>query len=136
MIRYARRYAAIGAMAVWCTAATPAFAEWDHLGTVTFSTADNQISTYANFFGDRVALTSRLGNLYCSNVATRLNNGQTRTIFRGMLRSGYTENVGLPDGIRDVQQLDFDCRPTDISSVTVDVAANTPSGDFGEQRYG
>ncbi len=131
-----RRCALISLAALLSTAAAPAFAAWDHLGTVTFSMGDSRNSTDANFFGDRVALTSRLGNVYCRNVAVTLGNGQVRTIFQGVLRSGYTENIGLPDDIRDVRQLQFDCRPMETSPATVDVAANTPRGDFGEQRYG
>jgi hypothetical protein len=131
-----RAYAAIGFLSFWCMAATPAFAEWDHLGTVTFSTENDQHSTNANFFGDRVALTSRLGNVYCRNVTVTLGSGKVRAIFHGMLRSGYTENVALPADSRDVRQLDLDCHPMNGTPATVDIAANTPSGDFGEQRYG
>lgn len=129
-----RRYIAFGLAALLSTATAPAWGDWNHIGTVTFSMGNNHFSTQADFRGDRVALTSRAGDVYCRDVEAVFGNGRMRSIFRGMLRANSTVNIDLPGDVRRVQQLDFDCQPTDGSLASVDVAANTV--DRGGQRFG
>ena len=131
-----QRYAAIGLAALLCTTAAPTFADWDHIGSVMFSMRDNHDSTYGDFRGNSIALTSRTGDVFCRDVEATFGNGRTRTIFRGMIRSGNTVNVDLPGDVRNVQQLDFDCRPTDSWRARVDVAANTFDRGFYGRRFG
>lgn len=119
------KYAALGLAALMCAAAVPAFADWNHIGSVMFSMQDNHYSARADFSGDRIALTSRTGDVYCRDVKATAGDGRTRTIYTGMLRANDTVNVDLPGDVRSVQQLVFDCQPTDRSQATVDVAANT-----------
>jgi hypothetical protein len=131
-----RKHLALGLTALLCTATVPAFAAWDHLGTVTFSMRDNHDSTYADFRGNRIALTSHDGDVNCRDIEAKFGNGRTRTIFRGMIRDGERVNVDLPGDVRNVQQLDFDCRPMGSWRARVDVAANTPDRGFFGQRFG
>lgn len=120
-----RNYAAFGLAALICTAAFPAFAAWNHIGSVMFSTRSNYYAARADFSGDRLALTSRIGDAYCNNVEATFSDGQTRNIYTGMLRANDTVNVNLPDNVRSVQRLAFNCQPVGSSQATVDVAANT-----------
>lgn len=119
------KHAAFGLAALICTAAVPAFAAWNHIGTVMFSTRSNFYSARADFSSDRMALTSRVGDVYCRNVEATFGDGQTQTIYQGMLRANDTVNVNLPGEVRSVTRLAFNCQPTDASQATVDVAANT-----------
>jgi hypothetical protein len=131
-----RTCVALGLTTLLCTAAVPAFADWDHVGTVTFSMRDNHDSTYADFRGDRVALTSRNSDVYCRDVEATFGNGRTRTLFSGMIPQGQTVNVDLPGGDRNVDRLDFDCRPMNGWRARVDVAANVADERFGyEPNY-
>ena len=120
-----RNYAAFGLAALICTVTIPASAEWNHIGSAMFSTQSTYYSARADFSSDRMALTSRMGDVYCRNVEATFGDGQTRTIYQGTLRTNDTVNVNLPGNVRSVQRLAFDCRPTDASQATVDVAANT-----------
>lgn len=120
-----RKYAAFVLAALMCTAAVPAFAAWNHVGSVMFSTRSTHYSARADFSGDQMALTSRIGDVYCQNVEATFGDGQTRSIYTGMLRANQTVNIDLPGNVRSVQRLAFDCQPTDSSQGTVDVAANT-----------
>lgn len=119
------KYAAFGLAALMCTAAVPAFATWNHLGSVMFSTRSTHFAARADFSGDRMALTSRIGDVYCQNVEATFGDGQTHSIYTGMLRANQTVNIDLPGNVRSVERLAFDCQPTDSSQGTVDVAANT-----------
>ena len=119
-----RGYAAIGLAVLLGSSAVPAFADWNHVGSVMFSTQVNHFSTRADFHSDRLALTSRVGDVYCRGVRATFGNGQTQTIFSGMLHANATVNVDLPGDSKSVHQMSFDCQPTDASHASVDVAAN------------
>lgn len=120
-----RKCTAFGLAALMCTAAVPALAAWNHVGSVMFSTRSTHFAARADFSGDQMALTSRIGDVYCQNVEATFGDGQTRSIYTGMLRANQTVNIDLPGNVRSVQGLAFDCQPTDGSQGTVDVAANT-----------
>lgn len=130
-----RRYRAMALAALLCTAAAPAFAAWDHVGSVDVSVRDDHGTVWTHFRGDSVALTSRDGSVDCHNVSATSDSGRSRTIFRGYIQAGQTVNVDLHD-LRDVQRLDFDCRPMDNWRARVDVAANMFDRDMYGQRYG
>ena len=120
-----RGYTAFGLTALICTAALPASAEWSHVGTAMFSTQSTYYAARADFNSDRMALTSRIGDVYCQNVEATFGDGQTQSIYQGTLRANQTVNVDLPGNVRSVQRLAFNCQPTNASQATVDVAANT-----------
>lgn len=119
------KYVAFGLAALICTTAVPAFADWNHIGTAMFSTRSTYYSARADFSSDRMALTSRVGDVYCSSVEATFGDGQTRSVYTGMLRANDTVNIDLPGNVHSVQRLAFNCQPTDASQATVDVAANT-----------
>ena len=129
------RYAAIGLATLLCSAAVPAFADLGHVGSVTFSMRDNHDSTYANFRGNSVVLTSRNADVNCRDIEARFANGRTWTVFRGMIRAGRRVNINLPGNVRNVRQLDFDCRPMNTWRARVDVAANMPARDLTGHRF-
>ena len=116
---------AIGIAALICTTTVPAFAEWNHVGSAMFSTRSTYYSARADFNSDRMALTSRMSDVYCRNVQATFGDGQTRSIYTGTIRANQTVNIDLPDNIRGVQGLAFDCQPVNGAQATVDVAANT-----------
>jgi hypothetical protein len=128
------RYGAFALAALLCTAAVPSYAAWGSIGSVSFSMRDNHDSSMVDFRGDRIALTSHEGDVYCRDIEATFGNGRTRTIYRGEIRADEPVNVDL-NGVREVRQLDFDCRPMDSWRARVDVAANSVGGFFGE-RFG
>jgi len=97
---------------------------------------DNHDSTYGDFRGNRVVLTSRNAAVNCRDIEARFGNGRTRTVFRGMLPAGQPVNIDLPGDMRNVQQLSFDCRPMDRFRARVDVAANMPDRALHRFSYG
>lgn len=120
-----RKYTAFGIAALICTTTLPAFADWNQIGSVTFSAGSTYYSARADFSSDRMMLTSRISDVYCRNVEATFGDGRTRTIYTGMLRANDAVNIDLPGDVRSVRKLAFDCQPTDSSQATVDVAANT-----------
>src|SRR5579871_3772943 len=99
--------------ALLCTAAVPAFAALEPVGSVNFTIRNNSDSTFARFRAHTVALTARGCNVFCRNVDASFANGGSRSILqREMLRAGEPMNIGLPGGVRNVRRLDFNCRPT------------------------
>ena len=132
-----RRYGAFALAALLCTSAVPALAAWDRVGSVEFSMRDNHDSTLVNFRGDSVALTARGSDVFCRDIEASFDNGRTRTILQdATIRFGQTLNVDLPGGIRDVNRLDFDCRPMGNWRAGVDVAANMTFGPRLGYGYG
>ena len=137
-----RRYGAMALAALLCTAAVPAFAAWDRVGSVEFSMRDSHDSTPVNFRGDSVALTARDSDVFCRDIEASFDNGRTRTILHdATIPFGQTLNVDLPGGTRDVNRLDFDCRPMGNWRARVDVAANMMYGPrlgygYGRDNYG
>jgi hypothetical protein len=129
------KYRAFALAALLCTVAAPSFAAWGPVGSVDFSMRDNHDSAMVNFRGDRLALTSHEGDVYCRDIEATFGNGRTRTIYRGDIRAGEPVNVDL-NGVRDVRQIDFDCRPMNSWHARVDVAANTVLGERFGFGYG
>ena len=127
-----RRYGTLALAALLSTAAVPAFAAWQRVGSVEFSMRDNHDSARGDFRGNTVALTAPFNGVFCRDVEATFMNGRTRTVFSGMIPQGQTVNVDLPGGDRNVDRLDFDCRPMDGWRARVDVAADVHYGD----RYG
>jgi hypothetical protein len=103
----------------------PAFAAWDRIGSVQFSWRNNHdVMDYARMNGNAVGLTARNSDVTCDSVTATFGNGRTREIFNGELRRGRTVTLDLPGGERNVDRVDFYCRPLDRRQARVDVAMN------------
>ena len=131
-----RRTVILAASAFLCTiGAAPSFADWESLGSLGFSQWDNHNSTSADIRGDSLALTARGSDMYCRNISATFGNGRTRQIFSGDLQRGQTVNVDLPGRERNVDTLNFDCRPQDGLRGRVQIAANTSDRYYGYNNY-
>jgi hypothetical protein len=106
--------------------AVPAFAAWDRIGSVDFSsrnTSDTQFGT----FGGRVealALQARDSDVSCRDVTATFGNGNTVSVFHGFLPRGQNVTVDMPGRDRMVRRLDFNCRAMDRRGARVDIAAD------------
>ena len=107
------------------TAAIPALAGLDRVGTVKFPMRQNHESIRAKFTADTVALTARDGDVFCRNVEARFANNRTRMILHNVsLTFDQTVKVHF-QGVRNVKRLDFDCWSVYSWRTQVDIAANT-----------
>ena len=98
--------------AVFCVGAvSPAFADWDRIGSVDFSRRDSHDTQYGNFGGsvEALAFQARGSNVTCRSVMATFANGRPVQVFRGELRQGQNVTVDLPGRERLVRRLDFDC---------------------------
>ena len=130
-----RRYGTLALAVLLSTASAPAFAAWERVGSVEFSMRDNHDSATRDFRGNTVALTAPDNGVYCRDVEATFMNGRTRTVFSGTIPEGQTVNVDLPGGDRNIDRLDFDCRPMGGWRARVDVAANIHGEQFGYEPY-
>jgi hypothetical protein len=112
------------------SAAIPATAAWDPVGSVNFTNRDTHDAKLGNFKGTAVGLTARDSDVMCDSVTATFGDGRSREIFRGELPRGQTIRVGLPGAQRSIDRVDFDCRPMDGRRATVDIAADDGRG-FG-----
>ena len=115
--------AAVVAAVLASSVAIPAFAAWDRVGSVQFSLRNNHDAMdYARLNGNAVGLTARNSDVTCDRVTATFGNGRTREIFNGELRRGRTVTVDLPGGERNVDRVDFYCRPLDRPQARVSAA--------------
>lgn len=107
-------------------AASPAFADWDRIGSVDFSRRDNHDTQYGNFGGsvEALAFQARGSNVTCRSVMATFENGRPVQVFRGELRQGQNVTVDLPGRERLVRRLDFDCQPSRGRNASVDIVAD------------
>jgi hypothetical protein len=119
------RYAGLALAALLCAGVVPALAAGHRVGSVEFSMRRHHDSTRASFRSDAVALTARDGDVFCRDVQAHFNNGRTRTILQNAaVTYDQTVNVDLPGGVRNVNQLDFDCWSIYSWRTRVDVVAD------------
>src|ERR1700680_4132261 len=104
------------------SAAWPAFASWDRVGSVGFSMTDTTESEYRNFTGDALKLSAQNSTVTCQSVTVVYSNGTTRSIFSGTLPRGRDVAVGLPEPQANVMRLDFNCRPHGSWGARVNIA--------------
>jgi hypothetical protein len=93
-------------------AATPAFAAWDTIGTVSFDRGGERARAYTDFGGpvERLSFSAWGNDVECRRVTATFGNGKTRRVFEGWIREGTTAVVELPGQERTVRRLDFVCR--------------------------
>jgi hypothetical protein len=118
------------AAALTMTAAVPALAAWDRIGSIAISPGD-RVTTYREFGGRMESLnfTARDSDVECRDVTATFGNGATRSVFRGFLERGRPLTVDLPGRERMVTNLTFDCHAQDYPGATLDIAA-----DIGRYR--
>ena len=110
------------------SAAVPALAAWDPVGSVSFSNRETHDANLGNFKGTAVGLTARDSTVMCDSVVATFGNGRTREIFRGELPRGQTIRIGLPGNERSIDRVDFDCRSMDGRSAMVAIAVDDGRG--------
>lgn len=116
--------------------ALPAVAAWDRIGTVDFTRRDTRDVHYGSFGGpvEALALRARGSDIRCQSVTATFMNGNTRQVFSGNLPEGREVTLDLPgNGPRRVQQLDFNCVPTNSRDGTVAISADVVA-DVGAYR--
>ena len=125
-----RTSAVVCAALLSSTMALPALAAWDRVGSVRFSDRNSyDTMDYVNARSDALLLTARNSDVMCRSVTATFGNGRTREIFRGELRRGQAITVDLPGRERNIDRVEFNCRPLDRPFARVDVAANTDVRD-------
>jgi len=127
--------AALAAALLTTVTAAPALADWDGLGSVSITRGDNTATTYDRFDGrvETLSFTARNADVMCRDVTVTLANGQTRSLFTGMLPRGRDRAIDLPGRERLVRRIDFDCRPVDAQQASIDIAASV--NDFRDDRF-
>lgn len=120
------------AAAVLLNGATlPAMAAWDRIGSVDVSRFDHHSTQFIGDRGrmDQIDLQARGNDVMCDRVLATFGNGRTRDVFHGYIRQGQRVALDLPGRARNVNRLDFDCRP-----INGRFARLTIGGDL--QQYG
>jgi hypothetical protein len=113
--------------AVLCASAgVPAFAAWDRIGSVDFAYRNTTDVQYGNFGGrvEALSLRARGGDVMCRDVTATFGNGETRSVFRGLLPRGRDVTLDVPGQARIIRHLDFNCRSSDRDGAHVDIAAD------------
>jgi len=108
---------------VLTTAALPAFATWERIGSLNVASGRTEQFNMENFKGNVIGLTAKEGDVMCDRVTATFDNGDMRPIFKGKLPKGLSVRVDLPPGA--VEKVDFDCHPTMGGQATVDLAADS-----------
>ena len=105
-------------------AATPALADWDHVGSIDIGRHhDRDVRTF-ELGGPVTALQLRADrNINCDSVKATFADGDTREIFSGRLSDGRAKNIDLPDRSQHITRLNFDCEARD-------------EGRDGDRNYG
>jgi hypothetical protein len=121
--------------AVVTASAVPAFAAWDRIGSVDFSTRDTRDVQYGDFGGpvEALGLRARGSAIHCDSVTATFGNGRTREVFRGELPVGREVTLDLPGGERRVERLDFECEPLDRNTGSVAISADVVA-EIGQYR--
>jgi hypothetical protein len=111
--------------------ATPAFADWDRLGSVQVSPGRDVNRVYGSFGGpiEKLYLDADQTNVYCRSVTLKFANGRTRNVFTGTLREDQGRTIDLPGRERNVRSITFRCRSLARRSGRIQISA-----DIGEYR--
>jgi len=135
------RLMALAAM-LCASAASPALADWDHVGSVDVGGRHDRDSGDMGRHHDRDAQSGRyshtfeLGgpvsrlqlradsNVNCDSVSATFANGDARDIFSGRLREGRAKNVYLPGRLQHITRLNFDCQARDRDGAKIEILAD------------
>lgn len=117
------------------SAAVPALAAWDHIGTAQIGNERTYDRVYNRDRGQiqRVSLRAEGSSVHCNSVRATFDNGNTRQIYSGRLREGQEVSVDLPGRARKLERIDFACRANGTARISV--AANVNYGGFEHAGY-
>src|SRR6185312_6032007 len=118
--------------AVLCAgAATPAFADWDSIGSVNVSHGRDRDVRNFDLGGpvDRLQLRVENNGVECRSVNATFGNGTTRQIFSGRLYENRPTTIDLPGNNRNIKRLAFNCSAGKWRDATIRIAA-----DIGSHR--
>ncbi|HEY8949627.1 MAG TPA: hypothetical protein VIM56_12140 [Rhizomicrobium sp.] len=118
--------------AILCaSAATPALADWDNIGSVSVSHRSDRDTRTFDLGGpiDRLSLRAEGSDIDCRSVNATFGNGRTRQVYSGRLYGGRSTNVDLPGDNRNIRRLSFNCRAREFGGGTIRIAA-----DIGSHR--
>jgi hypothetical protein len=105
-----------------CTAAMPAQADWDRIGSIDVAARQMQEFNMEDFKGNVIGLTARESDVMCDRVTAVFTDGNMRRLFRGKLPQGLSIRIDLPPGA--VQRVTFNCHAVRGSEATIDLAAD------------
>lgn len=120
------------------SAATPALAAWNHIGTAQIGHRRTFDRVYNHERGpiSRVDLRAEGSSVRCNSVRATFDNGKTRQIYSGRLREGQNVGVDLPGDARRLERIDFACRANEHGMARISVAANVEYRGYHNARYG
>jgi hypothetical protein len=123
-----KNFALFGAL---LCAATPALADWDHIGDIRVQYRGDRATEQLRLGGpvERLELTADRSDMFCRSVRARFGNGRDREIYHGTLQRGQDVNVDLPGDTRTLRALSFNCAAQDRSGGVIRVSA-----DIGRYR--
>ena len=126
-----RTHLAVLAALLCASAATPALADWDNIGSVDVNYRHGRDIRTFDLGGpvDRLSLRAEDSDVDCRAVNATFGNGNTRRVFSGRLYRNRATNVDLPGNYRNVTRLSFNCRAHGWRGATIRIAA-----DIGSHR--
>lgn len=116
--------------AILTTAAFPALADWERIGSLNVAAGKTGQFSMEFFKGNVIGLTARDSDIMCDRVTATFDNGDDRPIFKGKLPKGLSVRVDLPPGT--VKRVNFECHPAMKGEAVIDLAAD--SGAASEPR--
>jgi hypothetical protein len=129
-----RRTSIILFSTVLSTAAIPAFAAWERIGSLDVSAGKTEQFNMENFKGNVIGLTARESDVTCDRVTATFTNGDMRPLFKGKLPKGLSIRVDLPPGA--VERVNFECHATVGGQATIDLAADSGVQNAKPERRG
>ncbi|HTQ14044.1 MAG TPA: hypothetical protein VMH86_09225 [Rhizomicrobium sp.] len=113
--------------------ASPAFADWDNIGSVHVDYGVDRDTRSPDFGGpvERLRFMAANGDVQCRYIRAEYANGSSGTLFTGMLRQGAPHNVDVPGTQRNIRRLDFLCRS--FSHGGADIRMDADVGQYRAQ---
>jgi hypothetical protein len=111
--------------------ASPAFADWDNIGTIAVSYGMDHDTASPDFGGPVQSLrfTAVGGDVQCRTIRATYSNGTSSDLLNGLLRQGQARSADMPGAGRAIRRLDFVCHAFSHSGATIRMDA-----DIGQYR--
>jgi hypothetical protein len=109
----------------------PALAAWDRLGSFHVDYRHDRDAQNLDLGGpvDRLQLSAENSDIDCRGVRAEFANGNSRTVFKGSIRSGEDQVIDLPGQSRNIQRLVFNCGAREHRGGIIRISA-----DIGRHR--